>query len=136
MTYRRNDEIQAGLVAYLKSKSAIYTLLYGDDKEQIKEDEWQGTEAFYPGVRVKMIDSTPVDNCDKLNYSATILVFSEDASSKEADTIAGIITTTLHGKGFHSAGVAFTCRVTRIVHAVRQDQRTWRSEVHITGIAS
>ena len=136
MTYRRNDEIQAGLVAYLKSQTTVYTLLYNDDPEEIKEFMWQGTEADYPCVRIRVIDNRPTDDCDKSDYSASILAFSELASSQEADKIAGIIAGILRRRGFTSSGVAFTCRVTNVLHAVRQDMRTWRSEVLITGIAS
>lgn len=136
MTFRRNDEIQAGIVAYLKSKSAIYTLLYGNDPEEIKEFMWQGTVANYPGVRVRLIDNRPTDDCEKSQFSASILAFSELASSQEADHIAGIIAGILRRRGFQSSGVAFTVRVTNVIHAVRQDMRTWRSEVLVTGIAS
>ena len=137
MTYRRNDEIQAGIIAYLKSKTEITTLLYNDDAEQIKEFMWQGTEeAYYPCVRVKLIGNVPRDDCDKSEYSASILAFDENASSHDADYIAGIIAGILRRRGFSSSGVAFTCRVTNVIHAIRQDTNTWRSEVLITGIAS
>jgi hypothetical protein len=136
MTYRRNDEIQAGLIAYLKSKTAITSLLYIDDPEEIKEFMWQGTVANFPGVRLRIISNDSSDDCTKSRYSASILAFSELASSQEADQIAGIIAGILRRRGFSSEGVAFTSKVTSVIHAVRQDQRTWRSEVLINGIAS
>ena len=137
MTYRRNDEIQAGLVSYLKSKTAITSLLYSDETKQIKEYMWQGTEeAYYPCIRVKLFGNIPEDDCTKTRYSASILAFDENASSHDADYIAGIIAGILRRRNFTSEGVAFTCRVTNVIHAVRQDMRTWRSEILITGLAS
>lgn len=137
MTYRRNDEIQAGIVAYLKSKSAIYNLLYEKDKEQIKEYMWQGTEdAHYPCVRIRLFGSVPNAGCSSSEFTGSILVFDENASSYNADYIAGIIAGILRSVSFSSSGVAFTCRVMNSMHAIRQDVRTWRSEILIAGIAS
>lgn len=137
MTLRRNDEIQAGIVAYLKSKVSVTSLLYNADPNQIKEDQWQGTEAGYPGVRIRLISNIPFDAvCNASRFSAGIQVFSEEASSLQSELIAGTIANELHGKGFSSFGVAFTVTVTNIIPAIRQDMRTWRSEVLINGIAS
>jgi len=137
VTYRRNDEIQAGIVAYLKSKPAIYTLLYNSDSEQIKEYMWQGTEdAHYPCVRVRLFGSVPISDCESSRYTGSILTFDENASSYSADMIAGIIACILNGKSFNSSVVALTCRVTNLMHAIRHDVRTWRSEILIAGIAS
>ena len=137
MTYRRNDEIQEGIVAYLKSMTVITDLLYNCDADQIKEYNWQGTEdAYYPCIRVKLFGNIPNDDCTKSTYSVSILAFDENASSHNADHIAGIIAGILRRRGFTSSGVVFTSRVTNVIHAVRQDMRTWRSEVLVTGIAS
>ena len=137
MTYRRNDEIQAGLVAYLKTKTAITTLLYSDDKEQIKEYDWQGIDnAHYPCVRVRVIGNMPIVDCSRSDYTASITVFDENASSHDADYLAGIIAGIMRRRSFTSLGVVFTCRVTNVIHAIRQDMQTWRSEVLISGIAT
>ena len=134
---RRNDEIQAGIVAYLKSKTAITSLLYSDDPNEIKEDQWQGTTSNYPNVRVRMISNIPADAvCSASRYNVGIQVFSELDSSREADQIAGIIMGVLHVKGFTSSGIAFTSTVTNVIPAISQDVRTWRSEVLVSGIAS
>jgi len=136
VTYRRNDEIQEGLVAYLKSKTEITSLLYNGDAEQIKEYNWQGTVAYYPCIRVRIFGNRPDDDCYKSVYTASILVFDENASSQHADQIAGIISGILRRRGFSSSGVAFTTKVTNTIHAIRQDMKTWRSEILVSGIAS
>jgi hypothetical protein len=134
---KRNDEIQEGLVSYLKSKSAITDLLYNSGSNQIKEDQWKGTVAYYPGVRVRLISNIPPDSgCNGSLYSAGIQVFSEEASSLQADLIAGTIANVLDSKGFTSAGIAFTSNVTNVIPAIAESERTWRSEVLINGIAS
>jgi hypothetical protein len=137
MTLRRNDEIQAGIVAYLKSKIVITSLLYNDDPAEIKEDQWKGTTSNYPNIRVRMISNVPADAvCSSSRFSVGIQVFSELDSSREADEIAGIIMGVLHVKGFTSSGIAFTSTVTNVIPAISQDVRTWRSEVLVSGIAS
>jgi len=136
MTFKRNDEIKAGIVAYLKSKTTITALVYNDDPEEIKEVNWQGTGFHYPGIRVRIIKNEPTGNCDKSVYSASILCYSELASSQEADQIAGIIGNILHNRGFESVGVKFTSSISDIIPAIRQDERTWRSEILVNGSAS
>jgi len=63
MTMLRNDEIQTAIVAYLKTKTAITSLLITEDNPtglvEIREDQWQGTEFDYPNIRVRMIGNSP-----------------------------------------------------------------------------
>lgn len=135
MTLRTNNEIKAGIIAKLKAESTITDVVNSDE---IKEYNWQGREFVYPGIRVRVLtNNADNSNCLFSNISASILVYSELYSSLEADTIAGIIRTALHGKSFTSSGVAFTgIRVTNLVPAIRQDINTWRSEVLITGMTN
>ena len=63
-------------------------------------------------------------------------MFTEDSSSLEADQIAGIISTELHTRQFSSNNFAFSLRLTNLVPAIRIDERTWRSEVLMSGIVS
>lgn len=134
--FKRNDELKEALIDYLQSKTAITSLLYNDDANEIKESQWQGTVAYYPCLRVRIITNKPIGNCASSTYSASIMCYSEEASSEEADRIAGIIGNMLHGIGFTSAGMHFTCSVSDTVPAIRQDARTWRAEVFINGVVS
>lgn len=130
-----NADVQAALVAYLKSKTVLVSEL--STTEDIKEDQWQGTEFIYPAVRVRIISSIPKEvNCDWWEITLGIQVFSEQASSEEADEIAGIINTVLHNKGFTSQSLHFYLRTTNLVPAIRSDTRTWRSEVLMSGMVS
>jgi hypothetical protein len=132
----RNDQIQAAIVSYLKGKSDVTSLL-ANGAEEIREDQWQGREFKYPNVRVRLIENEPEEpNCDLHRVIFSCLVFSEDASSQQADTIAGIINNTLHGKSFSSNSISFSTRTTSLVPAIRSDERTWRAETILEARAS
>lgn len=132
-SFIRNDQIQAGLVSYLKSKTTITSLL--DSVDEIREDQWQGTEFLYPNIRVRLIKNEPYQECFH-SFTCGIQVFSEEASSREADQICGTIATEFHPKSFTSNSLAFLVNVTNVLPAVRSDTRTWRSEVLIRGVAA
>ena len=139
MTFIRNDQIQAGLISYLKGKTTITNLLDDEDNpngaDEIREDQWQGDDFYYPNVRVRLISNKPFQECYHW-IECGIQVFSEGASSLEADQISGIIATEFHPKGFTSNSLAFLVNVTNVIPAIRSDARTWRSEVLIHGVVS
>lgn len=128
MTLRSNNEIKAAIVARLKDSSTIVAEL--SNSRDIKEAQWQGTEFVYPAIRVLVrTNDHPNNDCDYTLVTASVLVFSEEYSSLEADRIAGIIRDVLHKKSFTSNSVAFTgMRVTNLVPAIRNSRNTWRSE--------
>ena len=132
----RNDQIQTALVAYVKANVNIVAELDAG-ADEIREHQWQGTEFDYPNIRVKMIDNVPLlRNCNHSTIIYSLLVFSEDASSLEANRISGIINTELHNKSFEFQSIGFSLWTTNLIPAIRQDARTWRSEVVMEGIAS
>lgn len=144
MAAPRNDQIQAALVAKLKATPAIYSLLHTPDfptgtPNEIREDQWQGDEFEYPNIRVRMIGSTPdgdTAECNRSMFTASIMVFSQEYSSFEPDNIAGIISSSLHGKSFSANNLALFLRTTNLIPAVRSDIRTWRSECLVQGEAA
>ena len=132
----RNDQVQAGIVAYIKAQSDITSLLK-DGVDEVREDNWQGREFTYPNIRVRLIDNQPSEpECNLHSVILSFLVFSEDPSSQEADRIAGIINNTLHGKSFQSNNISFSMRTTSLVPAIRSDERTWRAETIMEASAS
>lgn len=132
---RRNDEIQAAIVAYLKARSAITDELPAG-AEEIRENEWQGTEFTYPNVRVRLISNMAYTECARSDITLGIEVFTEDASSRVADRIAGIINGVMHQRSFSQDGMQFNLTTTNLVPAFRKDARTWQSEVLMKGTAS
>lgn len=133
---KRNDEIQAALVAYIKARSAITDELPAGATE-VRENEWQGTEFTYPNIRVRLINNYATENgCARSDITLGIDVFTEDASSRVADRIAGIINGVLHQRSFSSNGIQFNLTTTNLVPAFRKDDRTWQSSVLMKGTAS
>jgi len=124
----RNDQIQSSWVAYLKTNTTILAQL--TDNDEIREDFWQGDEFTYPNIRVRVVSNTPQEgrDCNLHDIVIGTQAFSEEASSQQADRIAGIIMTELHDKQFVSENIAFGVRVSDLIPAVRTDKRTWRSE--------
>jgi hypothetical protein len=130
-----NDLIQAAIVAYIKTKADIVCELASAN--EIRENQYQGTEFKYPALRVRMISNTPLaDSGCGQNVSFSLMVFSEEASSLQSEQIAGIIATEFHGMQFSSNSIAFAVTVTNSIPAVRIDAKTWRSEVLMTAIVS
>jgi len=135
ISFISNDVIQSALVAYIKTKSNITSLLASTS--EVREDQYQGTEFNYPNLRIRTIENTPIGNpgCGQ-NISVGFMVFSENASSLQAEQIAGIIAKVFHGRQFTSNGIAFAITVANAIPAVRSNVRTWRSEVLCKGIAN
>lgn len=138
MTDIRNDELQSALVAYLKTVTAITSLLVTEDvsvgANEIREDQWQGTEFNYPNIRVRMVSNNP--DCPGSDFTVSFMVFSQDFSTWEADKIAGIIGTSLNKKSFSQGGVLIYLRTTNLIPAVRSDIHTWRAECLMQGRAT
>ena len=133
---KTNEEIQEALVTYTKTLTDVTDLLE-DGATEIREDSWQGTEFSYPNIRINVINNEPLDaTCNLCRITVSYMVFSESYSSKESDTIAGVVHNTLHQRSFTSNNVTFSARTTRLIPAVRRDQWTWMSEVLMTMLAS
>ncbi len=141
----RNDQVQAAIIARLKSNSTITSLVVSGTsasdeiyRSDIREDNWEATNFGYPNIRVRLLPSSPLGDidCSLIKFSVSLMAFSEQASSMEADKIAGIINNELHGKTFISNNIEISCRSASLIPAVRTDVRTWRSEALMNGIAS
>lgn len=125
-----NNEIQAAIVTWLKSRTLITNELY--DSEQIKEEQYQGTLSVYPAIRVRLISNKPENKQGCVQpITLGIQVYTEDSSSKNCDKIAGIIGKELHSKQFSVSGFLFGMFITDLVPAYRRDAQTWMSEVLI-----
>lgn len=131
----RNDQIQAALVAYLKANTTVTAEV---PAVEIREDQWQGRDFTYPNIRVRLISNTPLyaGDCNLHRVSLGILVFTEDASSLNADRIAGIIHSVLHDHHFNTSNITFSLRTTNLVPALRSNIQEWRSEILMSGIVS
>lgn len=134
-TIIRNDQIKSAIVARLKANATILAQL--KDTEEIREAQWKADNFTYPNIRVRVISNKPtLANCNFSTIRIGIAVFSEEASSQEADRIAGIIGNELHTQSFTSLTIKFNLMVEELVGAVGTDQRTWMSEIILTGTAN
>lgn len=142
MTIPRNDQLKAGIVSRLKGNSVVTALLVSvngiSHPEEIREAQWQGDEFYYPNVRVRVVENKPnKQNCNYSNVKIGIAVFSEDASSQEADNIAGIIGNELHTQSFSSENIKYNnLTIDDLFPAIRIDEQTWMSEVILSGTAN
>jgi len=102
-----NADIQSAWITKLKANTSITNLV---SAVEIREDSYKGTDFVYPNIRVKLGNLTPQNpnkNCQVFNSKVSILVFTEEKSSKQADQIAGVIATQFWGLTFSSNGVRF-----------------------------
>jgi hypothetical protein len=123
-----NNDIQAALIAYLKANVNIVAALGDSGADEIREDQWQSDQFIYQNIRVRLIDNAPEDACNKSIIEVSFMVYSEEQSSQQADSIAGIIKDELKDRSFTSNTIRFTSSIIRLVPAIRQDTLTWRAE--------
>lgn len=100
-----NSQVQKAWISRLKANANITAVVPADE---IREYKWKGTNFTYPNIRVRIRTLTPQvqsNTCQIFNSVVSILVSSEQKSSKQADDIAGIIATAFWGHGFTSEGI-------------------------------
>lgn len=131
----RNDLIQGALIDYLKTQSDVTDELSTSD--EIREDQWQGREFVYPNIRLRLISNIyTTDDCSRTAITLSWEVYSEEASSYQADKICGKIRNVLHNKQFSQNSLNVSLWATNLVPAIRRDRRTWRSELLMRGTVS
>lgn len=102
-----NSQIQTAWISKLKLDRLSTD---GVTEEEIREYRWKGTNFVYPNIRVKMgilTPQIPSQTCQVFTSQVSILVSSEQKSSKQADDIAGVFAARYWGRGFTSEGVRF-----------------------------
>lgn len=132
MTLIRNDEIQTSVISDLLADATITAELL--DPTEIRELHWKGQEFSYPNIRVEINRNVPSLGNDKClsDVDLTIYVYSEEASSRQANRIAGIIADKYHNKSLNSSGIFFTRLKATIIPAISQNLTTWRSQVNLS----
>lgn len=134
-----NSQIQAAWISKLKSLAAVTALV---TITEIREDLWKGTDFVYPNIRVKLGNLTPTaknNDCRIFDSKVSILVFTEQKSSKLSDDIAGVVAGEVWGKGFTLNGVRFTAvTLDELVPAEvpERDENSWMSSVNLTALVS
>lgn len=122
-----NADVQAGLIEYLKEQSEL-TFFLGGLSTEIRETQWQGRDFIYPAYRVRLGTQYPLSTCSASRITFGVQSFSEEASSRECDQMAGEANDVLHNKSFTRNGIRYMVYSTGLVSAIRRDDNTWRSE--------
>lgn len=126
------NEIQEAIVAKLKADASLTAALA--TSAEIREDQFQGVDYFYPCVRVKIGQQVPkIPNCPLYSQPFIIQAFSEKDSSKESNSISYLVSEAIK-KGFTYKNVKFIMISRTLVEAVRKDERTWLAEVHYASL--
>jgi hypothetical protein len=134
-----NANIQSAWIAKLKANAAVTALVAA---AEIREDLWKGTDFVYPNIRVKLGNLTPTalnNNCQIFKSEVSILVFTEQKSSKQADDIAGVIATEVWGKSFALNGVKFTAVTLDSLAPAEVPERdidSWMASVNLTALVA
>lgn len=128
MTNNTGNSVQALWITNMKSQTSLTSLLATGT--QIKEDQWQGTTFSYPAVRFS-IDFLPGINGCLDTAEIEITVYSEQKSSDEASTIAGVIQQIYHRHPFSQGGVQFPVVIVTKVDKPMRSVYAWESKVHI-----
>lgn len=128
-----DEKIQADLITKLRTITTV-TVLLPEGVNGIKELQWQGDTFQYPGVRLDLEDAgyefDEQEMCQLYFAEFSVYIFSEERSSKQCSTIKGLLENALTGKGWTGANTKFTrLRLVDNVPAVREDERTWRSQI-------
>jgi hypothetical protein len=131
-----NNQIQEVVVARLRDNTrpeiiALHAALATD--EEIRENQFQGAEFAYPAIRVALTYLNPTENIpcrdDVFRSYFSIISYSEDASSLEADTIAGLVAEALDEAvidepTFRTGNISLGS----VNAAIRIGPRLWRAE--------
>jgi hypothetical protein len=128
-----DEKVQADLITKLKTITTVTTLL-PEGVNGIKELQWQGDTFQYPGVRLDLEDSgyefDEQEMCHLYFAEFSVYIFSEERSSKQCSTIKGLLENALTGKGWSGTNAKYIrLRLVDNVPAVREDERTWRSQI-------
>lgn len=134
-----DEVIQAAIVAKLKALAP-----FGDVQPvEVREFEWQGDEFTYPNIRVELEDNRyyydEQERCSLQYVEFSVYVFSQQRSSKECSQIKTLVTNAMVGIGFNDTtrNLRFTSvRVVDNIPVVREDARTWRSQIKLSSKVS
>jgi len=125
-----NSTIQFALISRGKGATTITQAL--GTSGQIKEAQWQGKDFIYPALRLvvgKQEQGQTNPNCSYGFLNFSWVMYSQEASSQEADNIAGIVNAHFHNSGFAYPGLLFN-RIWSVglIGAIRISEQLWRAE--------
>ena len=135
-----NSVIQADLLAAIKANAAIIAVMQAAD--HAKEDQYQGTQIDYPALRLWLGRQIPITNrghCDHARLDFAVRIYTEGASSKQADDIAIVVNNLFHGdegggKWFGGSTWYSFFRSTGLASAFAGGEKLWRADTPFSGV--
>lgn len=127
-----NEILQKALVTRMKANTGITDVLNGST--EVREQQWQGRTFTYPAIRLALGTQAPrmeMEVCTWSRLSFSVLCLSEDRSSKEADQLAGAVSTAFHKTAWTVSADSFRFHQVRsagLNSAIRMSERVWRAE--------
>lgn len=117
----------------LKSYAAVTSLTTTDE---IREDQWSGTEFQYPNIRVDILNSAPsIEGCNYAEVEFIVRVLTEDASSLNCDKIAGLVFQNLRRSFTRNSILFIGARVVDLGGARRVSEREWQANLDCRAFA-
>lgn len=128
MTLLDAGAVRGAIISNIESNATILALLI--DADEVREFNWKGQEFTYPNIRVRINSITPFHDCYQ-RLDASIMFFSETASSEECETAIGVIANEYHEESFTQNGIRFSEIGVDPIPAISENVRTWRGEVQL-----
>lgn len=126
--------IQAAIISHLKANTPLVAWLTAlSAGAEIRETSWQGAVFTYPAVRAEAGSQLPGPATSVCYLTTgevpfTILSFGESDSSKQADTLAGLVNTALMGQRIAGTGFrSMAIQSDGLTHATRTAERVWQA---------
>jgi len=142
------EVIQAAFITLLKSKPYLVSNVNNSSPNgpEIREDDWNGTDFLYDGVRVAILNMGPFTNGECRpqfsNVFATVSAHSQGSSSRQCAKLAGLVYKALMGELLIGPGITPVTRInvpdnTGVTMPVPDGEgdgglRLWRAEVQCT----
>lgn len=133
------DYIQKAIIETLRNNQPLMAAL-GGDINKITENQFQGQDIRFPTIKVDMGPQSPIGNgTDRVklsNASWSIVVFSEDLGSRQANNLLNLVTqalfnTQITGRNETNNPIFYILRIDVVNSqaAIRITNRLWKAEV-------
>jgi len=131
-----NNVIQADIVADAKLDANITAKLKNGSSDEVREDQYQGTQFGYPNIRVAIRRQDPIPNreqCDHARLIFSVMCYAEGGSSKACDELAHAVNARYHKRFFKADTWTSWLRSSGLNSAIRIANNLWRAECMFQG---
>lgn len=133
------DLVQSAIIQYLKNITPLPDRM---KVEEIREDNWNGTEFGYPNYRVNLQPLGPYGNGNcrltMVQVAFSVYAYDEDTSSRKAAELTGWVANALFGHQLIGEGFVPVTRIDipdgGVIPPAPEGERLWRGEVMFTTV--